>query len=218
MMIALVLIHEETYWGGWWHRAEWPLELQWWARLRRAGPRGCTTACFHGCHRRTRARSACWCCSGWGSRCRRSRQAGSTCSSHAGWSLLAVSGYLQCCLRKHSQLVNDTFITGYISYMKELHLLHFFSFSPFTDGLERQLKWPPSFHLKLSIMWCKTTEVQLVCSVTRSHSAHVSVHKAEGGSFRPVSSRAVTPVCSTAWANICACDGWHFHCLLCTKR
>lgn len=91
-----------TYWGGWWHRAVWPPELQSWDHLRRAGPRGCMTACFHGCHKRTRALSACWCCSEWGSHCRRSLRAGSTCSSLAGWNPPSASGYWQCYLRKHA--------------------------------------------------------------------------------------------------------------------
>lgn len=94
-----MLIHKVTYWGEWWHRAGWPPELQLWGRLRRAGPRGCRTACFHGCHKHTRARSACWCCSEWGSRCLRWLRAGSTCSSRAGWNLPSASGYWQCYLR-----------------------------------------------------------------------------------------------------------------------
>ncbi len=93
-----MLMHEGTYWGEWWHRAVWPPELQLWDHQRRAGPRGYTTACFHGCHKHTRARSVYWCCSEWGSHCLRSPQAGSTCSSHAGWNLPSASGYWQCYL------------------------------------------------------------------------------------------------------------------------
>lgn len=93
-----------TYWGEWWHIAVWPPELQLWDHLRRAGPRGYTSACFHGCRRRTRARWACWCCSGWGSHCPRSLQAGSTCSSHGGWNLPFVSGCWQCYLWKDTNV------------------------------------------------------------------------------------------------------------------
>lgn len=133
-----MLIQEATYWAGWWHRAVWPPALPLWDHLRRAGPRSCTTACYHGCHRHTPAQSVCWCCSEWGSRCPRSPPAGSTRSSRVGWNLPSASGYWQCYLRKRrrwAELVNDDIfqLAGW-SYRKSFHRVFPVSFNAVTDS------------------------------------------------------------------------------------
>lgn len=155
--------YEGTYWAEWWHRAVWPQELQLWGHLKRAGPQDCMTACFHDCHKHTRAQSMYWYCSEWGSRCQRSRQGGSTCSSPAGWIPPFSSGYWQCCLWKDAD--GQSLLAKWF-HMRKPSSLFLLLYSTVTDAMKTK-KW------KLNLTVLVANGLATVTQIKPAWSQHV---------------------------------------------
>lgn len=96
-----------THWGGWWCRGVWRRGLRCWGRRRAGAPPSCRCARCRRRRTRTRGRSACWCCSGRDSHCRKWRSSGGRRSSPAGWTHLSWSGSSRCYLQMISITVQS---------------------------------------------------------------------------------------------------------------